>query len=266
MSTNELNLLHIYAYSKPKGERCPLRTFNQSVNPLAISTCMRHVYIYTDAQLEGKEGILSNLIGKLKDPGKHQAPSKYEHLKGSEAYALLLYWVVGGLNNKNPFHDLRILGDLRKTLHTIEHSKKKSNITSWLHNKEVANSLRRDGKNLLDWVKNLPKDLELDKNKDVVMNACRNCAWAREEGLLDFMTQFDYENFVDSITMKEHISEMLDYIELKVKQEQEKIHNSLGDIGFLFSLSNVHLEEKLEQVATWRSKLFPEHNLSLNAY
>jgi len=167
---------------------------------------MRHVYIYTDAQLEGKEERLSNLIGKLKDPGKHQAPSKYEHLKGSEAYALLLYWVVGGLNNKNPFNDLRILGDLRKTLHTIEHSNKKSNITSWLHNKEVSNPLRRDGKHLLIWVKNLPKDLRLDEKKDVVMNACINCAWAREEGLLDLLTQFNYENFVDRSLMMEQLN------------------------------------------------------------
>ena len=265
MSVKELNLLHIYAFSKPKGERCPLRRFNQVVNPLAISTCMRHIYVYSDAQLEGKEESLNSLIGKLNDPGQHQALNKYDHLKGREAYAFLLYWVVGGLNNKSPFNDLRILGDLRKTLHTIEHSNKKSNINAWFHNKEVANSFRRDSKYLLDWVKNLPSELELDEKKVIVMNACRNCAWAREEGLFDLLTQFDYENFVDDGLMMEHISEQLNWTELKIKQEQEKIHNRLGDIGFLFSLSNIHLEERLEQVAMWRSKLFPENDISLSS-
>lgn len=248
----------MYSYSKPKGKKSLLKTFISAVKPLAVATCMRHLYIFNNEQLQGATKHLTNLQLEFDNPPLHHAKTEYQILDGAEAYTFLLYWLVGGLNKKNPFDDIRILGDLRKILYSVEHGKGSNTQKTWLHNKEVGNALRQDGKRLLKWVQSLPKEMAIDKKEALVMQACTNCTWARQQGLLEFIVKFDYSYLASKELMMQYIDTQLKVISEKANQVLERTSRSLGSIGFLFSLSRPHLELRIEQAQQYQETLFQD--------
>lgn len=246
---DELHVLHIYSYSKPKGKPCLLRKFIEEINPLMVSTCMRHIYIFSSSQLEAHEAHLEELKTQLTNPGEHQARSEYDHLRGEDAYAWLLYWVIGGYNKKKLFDDPRILGDLRATLRKYEISHKSAWCTAWSSNKEIVIALRTDGKYLLEWVKHLPPKLKNEEKIEMLREACALCTQLRKQGLLPFLTGFDYSSLTSETRMWEAIEEKLDDMENKLQLECEKIiKRSSGETGFLFEQSLMHIDQKLEKI------------------
>ncbi len=262
MKLDELHILHIYSYSKPEGEPCLLKRFVQKVNPLAVSTCMRHIYIFSSPQLEAHKTHFEELERQLTNPRKHQARSEYEHIRGEEAYAWLLYWVIGGYNKKKPFDDPRILGDLRATLRSYEISNKRAWSAAWFHNKEIAIALRMDGKHLVEWVKLLPQELSSEEKSGMLREACYRCTQLRTRGLLPFLTGFDYSSLSSETIMREAIEKQLDFMEKKSQQEHKKfLQRTSGETGFLFAQGMMHIENKLKRIAEIKRE-FLENKIS----
>lgn len=264
MKLDDLHVLHIYHYSKPKGSRCPLKQFTRNTSPLAVSTCMRHIYIFSESQFKSNQPHLNTLTDKLENPEQYQAKSDYDLFHGEEAYAFLLFWIIGGCNPKNPFNDPRILGDLRNTLFKYEHSKNKNAINAWNENKQIANALRVDGKRLLEWVSNLPPDLSYEDKLSLAKIVCKNCAWLRKTGLLTYVIHVDYSTLINQEEMVAHIKEQLDDMEEKKRQTAKKIHSSYeGGIGFLFDIGLHKINSELKRISEFRETLEESLTLSL---
>ena len=58
----------------------------------------------------------------------------------------------------------------------------------------------------------------------------------------------------------EHLEAQLTRAEERTKKEQVRLRDSLSALGFLFSESNSHLEERLAAIAEAQSKFFPQQN------
>ncbi len=165
---------------------------------------------------------------------------------------------MGGLNSKAPFDDLRILGDLRTTLHRIERSRSVSVQSSWKANKEVAIALRCDAKYLLNWVKHLPKDTEtltIADKAQLVKRACQYCTWARAAGIPSACLKFDYSLFCDLELMKAGIKTHLAIVKLKITTSLAMLSEKLVGLSFLFSESRAHLEKRLEYIKNLEKRL-----------
>jgi hypothetical protein len=255
MPLNNLQILHIYKYSKPKGQESPLQQFIKKVKPISLSTCMRHVYIFSADQLNDKDETLQNLTSQMNNPPPHQCKIAHDYLTGQQAYSFLLFWIVGGLNNKAPFNDQRILGDIRKEFHRIEHGASPRNATTWSYNKYFINSLRADTKHLLHWVSQLDNEMEFSIKSTTVREACDNCSWARDEGFLTFTSVFDYGAFCSKENTITALYKKLDILSDKCIKEEEKGYVKHGEIGFIFSQTRLHLQKKLEDITVLRAKL-----------
>lgn len=153
MRFSNLHIVHLYDYQKPEEGQCPLELFVKSVNPVALSTCMRHIYIFTSAQLTGKEQVFDNVITQIQTPQPHKKTAFCEYLQGEQAYQFLLFWSIGGLNKNKLFADERILGDLRKSCTQYEKSNSTKKQKAWKENKTVMLALEMDSKNLLPLTK-----------------------------------------------------------------------------------------------------------------
>lgn len=254
MKFANLHVLHIYQYSKPTGKCCPLAQFTQHVHPLMVSTCMRHIYIFTAEQLQNNEDSLLNLEEHLNNPGLHQIKSQYDFLQGSEAYTFLLYWVLGWLNNKKPFDDVRILGNLRSCLRDIETSNSAHKKSAWQANKLFANCLLKDSKYLQEWIQTLSDNMELPEKDQLVTATCKRCTWAHEQGLLALFNTFNYANFVSEELMMNHIQELIVLYEKKSTTERQKICDRKSSVQFIISQSIIHIDERLNKIAQCKEK------------
>lgn len=254
MNFAELQVLHIYQYNKASGQHCPLVQFIKEVSPLIVSTCMRHIYIFTAKQLENKEESLTNLLHHLKNPGEHQIKSTYDYLEGKEAYTFLLYWVLGGLNPKKPFNDVRILGSLREALYKAESGNSVSKKATWESNKLFAICLRKDSKNLIEWVQTLPENMTYPEKEQFIKAVCTRCTWAAEEGLLALFGNFDYSNLVSETEMFAHIHKLITIDEQRTTSERNKIRERTSPHQFLSLQSIKHIDERLTALRHYKEK------------
>ncbi|WP_367606139.1 hypothetical protein [Legionella sp. W05-934-2] len=257
MIFDDLHVLHIYAYSKLKGQPCPLRQFVNSANTIDVSTCMRHIYIFSNSELKDHSLDFDRLIKRLKTPEKYQAPSQFDHLRGEEAYSFLLYWIIGGFNKKNPFNDPHILGDLRRTLTKYENSQSERGQHAWMTHKALAIAIRTDGKRLLDWILRLPDSVTFEEKQTQAFNVCKRCAQLRSNGFLPFIANLDYGCLTDEKLMREHILERLEYMANRANNDYNKMYQRSGsDLNFLFDLGRISLEEKMLQIQNLKKSPF----------
>ncbi|CAM2946641.1 Uncharacterised protein [Legionella steigerwaltii] len=243
---SSLRLLHLTEYLKPKGEQCPLDQFRKTINPIEISTCMRHLYLFTTQQVEPHGEHYNQTLLKLKQPRLHEKLPQIDALEGIEAYQFLLFWVIGGLNKKKPFNDERILGDLRKICRSYEVSPSSSKRETWKQNQATMQALLVDAKYLLRETKQI--ELAIEEKKKNLNKACYHCAWAREQGFFEITPSIDYSCFLDEKRMITHLYERLEASRKKTKAELDKIDPDKTSICFIFSESASHLQSKITQI------------------
>lgn len=264
MTLKDLHVIHIYAYNSPKERHCPLKTFKNRVLPLTISTCMRHIYLFSSQQMQLGQVFINTLESYVNHPGKHQKRCHYEHLTGANAYAFLLYWSIGGLNQKHRFADQRILGDLRKSLYNYEHSASKNAAFAWKENKGIAIALRRDSKYLNEWNNTLPSG-NLSEKKDLLFHACQRCSWARTNGVLSIINAFNYQEFANDSQMLQHILEKLDILEQKYDREKANIRERLSTPTLTASESIKGIDKRLCSILQLRALVVDRQNVNEHA-
>ncbi|WP_419419210.1 hypothetical protein ACNVED_11790 [Legionella sp. D16C41] len=197
MRLNKL-VLHCYNLQKEKGVRNPLDDFIRDVNPIILSTCMRHIYVFDPSQIEASS--LEDLLSFLDKPRLHQAKIQYDCLEGIEGYSFLLMWAIGALNKNKFLEDHRVLEALRKTCRDYEgkHSGKKKE--SYQINKKFLNALLLDANRLhkvllTDFTikdKSIQEKLAISEQFKA---ACDQCAEMRDKNFLDNLPLFDYRHF-----------------------------------------------------------------------
>ncbi|WP_131782407.1 hypothetical protein [Legionella gresilensis] len=213
MYLNKL-VLHLYNFQKEKGEKSPLDDFIREVNPIVLSTCMRHIYVFDESQLEGRQPILNKLLLSLKNPREYQAKIEYDYLSGIEAYSFLLLWSIGALNKNKPLDDHRVLDSIRKICLEYEKTGSVKKKVTYEINKKFLNHFLLDAKRmhqvLLDKLKVL-KEESHGENAPIIEKfklASYKCAQVRNSSFLDSLPLFNYSYF------------LLDEAELFVKIEQ----------------------------------------------
>ncbi|MCE0724016.1 MULTISPECIES: hypothetical protein [Legionella] len=251
-----LRLLHLIEYQKPKGEQCSLELFRRRMNPIELSTCMRHLYLFSSEQIEMHSAQYQEILLNLKKPRLHQKLPQLDILEGSEAYRFLLFWVIGGLNNKKPFDDERILGDLRKICRNYETSISPAKKEAWQQNQAVMHALLADARHLLKLTKNI--ELPLEEKKILLKAVCDHCTWVREQGFFELTPCIDYSSFLDKHEMVVHLHGILEIVRRKVNIELDKIAEDKAPIFFLFSRSANRLQNKLNQIDTLQALLIDE--------
>lgn len=251
-----LRLLHLTEYQKPKGEQCLLELFRRKINPIELSTCMRHLYLFSVEQLEMHSDQYNEILLNLKKPRLHQKSLQLDALEGSEVYRFLLFWVIGGLNNKKPFNDERILGDLRKICRNYELSKSPAKKEAWEQSQAVMKALLTDAKHLLKLTKNI--ELPLEEKKILLKAACDRCTWVREQGFFEITPCIDYASFLDKKEMAVHLYRTLEMAHQKVNIELGKVAVEKAPISLLFSKSTNRLQNKLSQIGKLQILLIDE--------
>ncbi|MGM9453196.1 hypothetical protein ACTAZI_07635 [Legionella bozemanae] len=251
-----LRLLHLIDYQKPKGEQCPLELFRRRINPIELSTCMRHLYLFSAGQVEMHNDQYDEILLNLKKPRLHQKSPQLENIEGSKVYRFLLFWVIGGLNKKKPFNDERILGDLRRICRNYEHSTSPAKKEAWQQNQAVMQALLTDAKHLLKLTKNI--ELPLKEKKKLLKTACDHCTWVREQGFFEITPYIDYSSFLDKKEMAVHLHGVLEIVRKKLNTELGKIAADRVPISFLFSKSANHLQNKLWQIDKLQTLLIDE--------
>jgi len=250
---DQLNVLHITQYKKPKGKHCPLKNFNRNVRALPLSTCMRIIFIYS-AKYDPDEKYQKELILKLNAfPSEYQ--NRYEFQKGIDAYQFLLYWIVGGLNQKRPFNDTRILYQLRKCINKLKRSQG-INKEKWEEYKSMTGDLLKDGKSILKWLQTLTLEMDQYEKKKQIKDVCSYTAIAREEGLLDIIPGIDYGAFADEKTRNEKIHGQLIKVQTRRQEDCRSIYKKdKSMIRFLFSVA--HVEADFEKINSLIKKYTP---------
>ncbi|MDI9817846.1 MULTISPECIES: hypothetical protein [unclassified Legionella] len=254
---SKLIILHLYDYQKPEGSSCPVTQFKKTVNPLALSTCMRHIYVFSTKQLPN-EALIPSLMAQLKTSHPHQKLPQVDVCYGKEAYAKLLLWSIGGLNNKKPFNDPRILGDLRQFC--FSYSKAPANSQknqAWNFNKKIMDALLTDSKRLLELANSLQEPLEIKRR--LLQTACERCAWARDENYLAIINSFEYGNFLTQEKMLVHLKVKLDYLQSTTERQL----NSLSKSRASFFGKAVNINERLTVIRELQQRLeLPEYQES----
>ena len=129
-------VLHLYHFTKEKGGNCPLDDFIRDINPIILSTCMRHIYVFDESQVKEHPETLKKLLTYLDTPRQHQSPIKYDYLNnGVAAYSFLLLWSIGALNKDKVLQDDRVLNAIRKTYLQYEQAKAGKKYTAFVKNK-----------------------------------------------------------------------------------------------------------------------------------
>lgn len=127
---------------------------------------------------------------------------------------------MGGLRLDNPFNDSRLLGQLRSTIRTYEISHVKVEQESYAIHKNLLNCLLNDTKKLHQALL-AKRNLPLEELQLLFKTACEHCAKARVRGYLDFLYNFNYENFCYPEKWQQVIQEAL-------FQRTEKLKNALN--------------------------------------
>ncbi len=222
MLLSNLEILHIYEYQKVSGARDFLESFRREANPIELSTCMRHIYLFNQLQKPAEMDSLTQLLHYLKTPQKYQLSPEHHYLQGEKAYSFLLYWVVGGLHPKKPFDDDRLLGQFRDiyTKYKVSNSPRLKEIYN--KNQEIMDLFMIDAKRMHNALLTI-KDRPLEEKKHLFKQACDNCSWARNNDFLEGISELDYTHFFDEETMKSYLSEKLTFIENKLATSLESI-------------------------------------------
>lgn len=251
-----LRLLHLVNYQKVKGEHCPIELFKRTINPMELSTCMRHLYLFNADQVGSHTDDYKHTLEKLQKPRLHQTPIQFEAMEANEAYQFLLFWVIGGLNNKKPFDDERILGQVRKISRIYELSPSPYKRETWKQNQAVIQALLTDSKNLLKLTKMI--ELPLEEKKSLLKKVCERCTWVREQGFFEITTNINYATFVDQKSMMLHLYNVLKSARERIDLEFSKISSDKKSLCFLFSSSVEKLRDKLKNIELLQEILIRE--------
>ncbi|MGQ3889815.1 hypothetical protein ACQUW5_12390 [Legionella sp. CNM-1927-20] len=222
MRLNKL-VLHLYNFQKEKGCRSPLDDFICNVNPIVLSTCMRHIYVFDQSQLEGQQDVLNKLLTFLETPREYQTKIEYDYLSGIEAYSFLLLWSIGALNKNKPLDDHRVLDSIRKVCLEYERSSSGKKKMTYQVNKKFLNAFLLDAKRmhqaLLDNLDILKEESQGETAPIIkkFKHASKQCAQMRDNDFLDNLPVFNYSYFL----LEE--SELF----LKIQQNLEEVKDNL---------------------------------------
>ncbi|KTD23752.1 Uncharacterised protein [Legionella lansingensis] len=265
MILSSLYVLHVYDYQKREGAQCPIQRLIKEVNPVVLSTCMRHIYVFSEQQVAEKKELLPEIVRTLQTPVLHQKTPHCELLQGNEAYQFLLFWIIAGLNSKKPFADERILADVRKKCRSYESTTSQQKINAWSVNKIVMLALLTDGKHLLNVTKKLDEEQHKVKERQL-RSACENCTWAREKGFMPLLSTIDYKVFPEREKMLTHLQEILMLKETKIRQKLESLTKDKTVLSCLFSKKPLkfRLQQDLETIQKMQ-KILASETLALEA-
>ncbi|STX29691.1 Uncharacterised protein [Legionella beliardensis] len=249
-------VLHLDHFNKDKGGRCPLDNFIRDINPIILSTCMRHIYVFDENQVNNYPETLEKLITYLNTPRQHHSPIKYNYLNnGVDAYSFLLLWSIGALNKDKLLQDDRVLNAIRKTYQQYEQAKEGKKQSAFNKNKEFLNCFLLDAKRmhkaLIDFISvDALKEKTPTEKEEIVAQfkeACHKCAEARDSGLLDHLIKFNYTNFLlDSDSLKEMILDNLHAAEESLQHKLEEKNKSPSRLITFFA--NEELREEQEDL------------------
>ncbi|RUR18493.1 hypothetical protein ELY21_07255 [Legionella sp. km535] len=240
---NKLVVLHLYQYSKPRGEQDPLYRVEKTCDAVKLSTCTRIIYILTSDSLVSEEqsAAYKSLTDFLGRQDMYSGGIKFERLDGDKAYEFLLYWMIGGINPKKTLNDPRILGDVRAlwTKMTASPSARAQKLV------EIFSAFFKD---LFTDSASLHKLLSVNKHLDqatlveTFKNACQNCTWARVNGFLSCLSGFTYQHFLDNT--------YLEHFEINLRLVKDKILNKveLSPTGAVISFFQPKYEPSEERL------------------
>lgn len=201
---------------RPKGEKDPLAQVEQVCQVVKLSTCMRTVYVLNKDALKSEEQqkAYQALISFIERRDMYSASTKFESLEGAKAYEFLLYWIIGGINPNKTFQDSRILGDVREIWTKLCVSPSRRAIELVPLYRSLFNDLFSDSTQLR---KLIPIYESLDQNSlvPILKRACVNCSWARIQGFLGCLVNFDYQSFAQGTHLK-NLEESLIQIQEKL--------------------------------------------------
>ncbi len=238
---NNLVVLHLYNYIKPGEGKDPLQQVEKACQVVKLSTCMRTIYVLNKDALksEGQQFALQALTAFIDRRDMYSASTKFECLEGVTAYQFLLYWILGGINPKKTFQDERILGEVRNTwakLCASPSNRAKERVI--LYN-SLFNDLFTDSGNLR---KLIPMDESFDRDflEPLLKTACERCAWARVNGFLACMINFDYKAFADG----SHLEQFKEYLIILEKRLLPRSKAPLGEEA----LQSIEAEKQREGI------------------
>ncbi|RUR11001.1 hypothetical protein [Legionella sp. km772] len=201
---NNLVVLHLYNYMRPRGEKDPLAQVEKECQVVKLSTCMRTIYVLNKDALksEGQQKAYQALIDYIERRDMYSASTKFESLEGAQAYEFLLYWVLGGVNPAKTFQDSRILGDVRQIWTKLCGSPSPRAQTLVSLYKTLFNDLFADSGQLRKLI-SVYESLEPTSLALTLKTACVNCARARIQGFLTCLVNFDYSAFAENTHLLE---------------------------------------------------------------
>ncbi|KTD79419.1 hypothetical protein [Legionella waltersii] len=252
MTILSLHVIHLYEYQKPESDKCPVEKLKSELNPLVLSTCMRHIYIFSSEQLTGKEQKLEELLKAISTPQPYRKIPHCEHLQGNAAYQFLLYWLIGGKNPKKQFSDERVLGEFRKTCESYKTTKSENKRAAWEANKYPMLALEADGKHLLQLTNRLSQCM-INEKIALLEDACKNCTWARSVLIMNITAPLDYEMFTCYEEMLRGFLTLLQAKKSNIHKELAKLSENESEFGFFFSENpkKLCLEQKLSDIVRY---------------
>lgn len=238
---NKLVVLHLYNYTKPKGEPDPLSQVEKECQVVKVSTCMRTIYILNSDALTSEKQIrvYQAFVAFLNKKDHYSGATTFERLEGQQAYAFLLYWMIGGVNSKRLFDDTRIIGDVRKIWNKMIVSPSPRAISLVATYKQLFFNLFSDSTQLVKLVK-LYNRFEQPEFAEQLKRACQNCSWARVNGFLRVIAGFNYQYFAED----KHLLHLK--MNLEVVQQRILIKAQLsptGDVCFFKSKYEITEEQ-----------------------
>lgn len=189
---------------KPKGEKDPLAQVEKACQVIKLSTCMRTIYVLNKDALSSEEQqrAYQALIAFIQRKDIYSASTQFEYLEGPKAYQFLLYWIIGGVNPKQTFHDVRILGDVR-AIWTKMCASPSYRVQALVEQyKFFFKDLFSDSIQLSKLI-SIYESLEQKSLAIKLQAACLNCSWARTNGLLGCLVSFNYVHFAEGVHPKE---------------------------------------------------------------
>lgn len=258
MNISKMMIFHTTNYLKTYDPGKLLEKFTTKVHPVILSTCMRQIRLFE----QGEENIdirpYKDIAEKPESENKKtilnlSTEIKSDYIKGEEAYSFLIYWTLGALHCSKPFDDDRLLGQLRTIV--LEYEYAGSDVK-----KKVFKKYEKILKDLVIDTTAMHKVL-LDKkhlseaDKEVIFKqACNNCAWARNLGLLDVIHLKYEECCNDRNSFIKKCLSALDFSENKLEKNLEKTIKKAARLGLGF-FTPKHILAELEEVFFFRDLL-----------
>lgn len=104
--------LHEYRRDKSSTKSDPLKLFRKHYKPLALSTCMRHVYLLRQDEIAAVNNKQKKFKIKPIIAGIKTNATQFQYLTGFEAYHFCLQWAAGGFG-KLEGNDHFVLSEIR---------------------------------------------------------------------------------------------------------------------------------------------------------